>query len=98
MNQVAAGARRRHPLLKAAFWSLLALAIVIAAFDWNWFRPQVERYFSEKSHRSVRIADFRVSWSAAFDPTFHLRGVEIQNAPWADARPFIVAAELHATC
>ena len=42
----------------------------------------------------IWIDDFHVAWSWGLDPTFRLRGVKVENAPWADARPFLVAAEL----
>lgn len=75
----------------------VAVALFALAFDWNWFRPALERHLAEKSHRGVRIDDFHVSFSGSLDATFRLRGVRIDNAPWADERPFIVARELKAT-
>jgi len=98
VSSLPARTRGWHPVAKGAFWLGVAVAVLIAAFDWNWFRPSVERYFSEKSHRSVRIDDFHVAWSWGLDPTFRLRGVKVENAPWADPRPFLVAAEFVATC
>ena len=98
MNQALAAYRRWHPAARCALWIGVALALLVAAFDWNWFRQPVERYFSDRSQRSVRIDHFDVAWSWTLDPTFRLRGVKIDNAPWADARPFVVAAELIATC
>ncbi|MEP7056543.1 MAG: AsmA family protein [Caldimonas sp.] len=76
----------------------VALAVLVAVFDWNWFRPALERHLSSRSHRSVKIDDFDITFSRSFDPTFHLRGVKIANAAWADDRPFIAAGELTATC
>lgn len=76
----------------------VAVVFLALAFDWNWFRPALEQYLADKSHRSVRIDDFRVGFSWSLDPTFRLRGVRIENAAWADPRPFIVARELTATC
>ena len=75
----------------------LALAALVIAFDWNWVRPSLERYLAEKSQRSVRIGDFHVSFSRSLDPTLRFRTVRIDNAPWADPRPFIDAGELRAT-
>jgi len=75
----------------------LALVAQVVAFDWNLLRPRLEQYLAEKSHRSVRIGDLQVSLSASLDPTLRLRRVRIDNAAWADARPFIDAGELRAT-
>ena len=60
-------------------------------FDWNWLRGPLERYLSEKSRREVRIADLHVTLGR--EPTIRLRGVYIENAPWADRRPMAVARE-----
>ena len=88
---------RWHPAIVGAATIGVALVALLWAFDWNWFRPRLEHYLAEKSQRSVRIGDLHLSLSAAFDPTLRLRGVRIENAPWADARPFIDAGELRAT-
>lgn len=72
---------------------LLTLALLYLAFDWNWFRPAVEHYLSSKSSRSVSIDDLDVSHAWTLEPTVRLRGIRIQNAAWADPRPFIVAGE-----
>src|SRR5690242_19307431 len=55
----------------------LALAALVIAFDWNWMRPNLERYLAEKSQRSVRIGDFHVSLSSSLDPTLRFRAVRI---------------------
>ncbi|MEO6743066.1 MAG: AsmA family protein, partial [Caldimonas sp.] len=97
MNALRRRFGRWHPavvVVTAIGVALVALALV---FDWNWFRPRLEQYLAEKSHRSVRIGDLHVSLSAALDPTLRLRRVRIDNAAWADARPLIDAGELQAT-
>lgn len=75
-----------------------AIGLLCIVFDWNWLRRPLERYLTEKSHRTVRIADFHVSFGGLSEFTFRLRGVAIDNAPWADPRPFVTAGELRATC
>jgi hypothetical protein len=75
----------------------VALVVLAVAFDWNWFRPRLEHFLAERSQRSVRIGDLRVSLSPSLDPTLRLRDVRIANAAWADDRPFIDAGELRAT-
>ena len=79
--------------MKILLGALLVLAMVAALFDWNWFRHPVERFFSEKSHREVRIGDLNVELGWSLEPTVRLRNVYVENAPWADKRPFAVAGE-----
>ena len=81
--------RKRKILLASA----LVLAPLIAAFDWNWFRRPLVSYVVEKSGREVRVDDLHVSLGFSLEPTIRLRGVYIENAPWAAKRPFATAAE-----
>lgn len=76
---------------------LVALFILAAGFDWNWFRHPAERYLFNRSHREVRIGDLHVRLNANFEPTVRLRAVYIENAPWADRRPFVTAGEVSFT-
>ena len=71
----------------------ITLGIVVALFDWNWFRHPLERYLVERSHREVRIGDLHVKLGFSLEPTVRLRDVYIENAPWADKRPFLTARE-----
>jgi len=82
--------RKTRILLGVGF----ALAFTLALFDWNWLRPSLERHLSEKSQRAVRIGDLAVELGLSFEPTVRLRGVYIENAPWADTkRPLALAGE-----
>jgi len=83
--------------MKVALGVLAAFALLLALFDWNWFRPALERHLTRTSQRSVQIADLHLGLDAALQPTVRLRGVRIQNAPWADPRPFAVAGEARFT-
>ena len=77
---------------------LLALsAVMVALFDWNWLRHPVERYLIDRSHREVRIGDLHVDIGLSLEPTVRVRDVYIENAPWADKRPFITAREVSFT-
>ncbi len=67
--------------------------IVVALFDWNWFRHPLERYLFDRSHREVRIGDLHVDFGWSLEPTVRLRNVYIENAPWADKRPAAVAGQ-----
>ena len=68
-------------------------AIVVALFDWNWLRHPLERYLMDRSHREVRIGDLHVDIGFSLEPTVRVRDVYIENAPWADKRPALVAGE-----
>jgi uncharacterized protein involved in outer membrane biogenesis len=83
---------RRTRILLA---SVLALAALALLFDWNWLRPALVRYLIDKSSREVRIQDLHVD--LGLEPTIRLRGVHIENAPWAAKRPFATAGEVSFT-
>ena len=76
---------------------LVVLAIGAALFDWNWFRHPLERYLIDRSHREIRIGDLHVDLGFSLEPTVHVRDVYIENAPWADKRPAVIAGEASLT-
>lgn len=71
----------------------IALAIVAALFDWNWFRHPFEQYLIERSHREIRIGDLHVDLGWSLEPTVRVRNVYVENAPWADKQPAALAGE-----
>jgi AsmA family protein len=71
----------------------LVLTGLLILFDWNWLRGPLVGYLVEKSGREIRLEDLDVDLDWALEPTVRLRGVYIQNAPWAGDRPFATAAE-----
>ncbi|MGY4831591.1 AsmA family protein [Sphaerotilaceae bacterium SBD11-9] len=86
------------PKTKVALGLLAALVLLVALFDWNWLRPGLERYLSHTAGRAVRAADLHLSLDADLQPVVRLRGVHVDNAPWADTRkPFVHAGELRFT-
>jgi uncharacterized protein involved in outer membrane biogenesis len=72
----------------------VALAMLVAAWDWNWFRKPVLAYFKERSGRDVQVDDLHISFNEKLEPTVRMRGVRIPNAAWADPVPFITAREV----
>jgi uncharacterized protein involved in outer membrane biogenesis len=91
-------AKARHKLqprstrLLAIAGTLVALAIVLLMlFDWNWLRPSLEHFLSERAGRTVTVGDLRASLNRQFEPTVEMRNVYVQNASWADQRPMAVA-------
>jgi uncharacterized protein involved in outer membrane biogenesis len=73
---------------------LLLLVFMFTVFDWNWVRPGIERYLSHTSQRRVHFDSLQVRFSSTLAPTVILRGVEIENAPWAARRPFARVGEV----
>ncbi len=83
--------------IKVLLGVLIALATLIVLFEWNWLRTPVERFFSEKSGRAVKIGHLDVDIDFSMVPTVRLRNVHVENAPWASRQPFVVAEELAIT-
>lgn len=71
---------------------VLALALFIAVFDWNWFRGPLERYLSESSGRPVTIGYLDVD--LALRPRVTISDIAIGNAEWAGDRPLGILREL----
>ncbi len=87
------GFRRVGRKTSVLLGTLTAIAVLILAFDWNWVRPSVERYLTRTSQREVRIGDLQVDLGFTLQPTVRLRDLYIENAPWADKRPFVEVKE-----
>ena len=70
----------------AAFAALVVLALVLQPW---WLAPVVSRHLSESARRPVHFDSMWMTLTAALQPVVHMRGVRIENAPWADSRrPF----------
>lgn len=82
--------------LSRTSWVLLGFALsvltLLLIFDWNWLRGPLVRHLADTSGREVRIDDLQVEWGLA--PVVRLRGVYIENAPWASKQPLITAGEM----
>ena len=93
--------RRLRPHSRAgriALGVLVALAVFVWAFDWNWCRPLIRQYVMSHSGRSIEFDDLKVSLRDGLDPRIEFRGLVIQNAPWAASKaPFIRAGRIAAT-
>ena len=80
--------RRPRLLLRALVCAALACALVLALQPW-WLAPIVAPRLSASSGRAVHLDAMWFTLSASFEPVLQLRGVRIDNAPWADReRPF----------
>jgi uncharacterized protein involved in outer membrane biogenesis len=71
---------RRHPVWTAL---VVALVLLVLLFDWNWFRPPLERYISQKTQRTFRISDLHVTLGWTLTPTIRMRDVYFGNAAWS---------------
>ncbi|HKO66793.1 MAG TPA: AsmA family protein, partial [Burkholderiaceae bacterium] len=82
--------KRRWPWVVGTI--VLALALFIAIFDWNWFRGPLERYLSESSGRPVTIGYLDVD--LALRPRITISDIAIGNAEWAGDQPLGILREL----
>lgn len=88
-----AGSLRRHPVLSVLGGIVLLLLVVAALFDWNWVRPPIERYISQKTQREFHMDDLHVRLGLA--PTIRMRGVYFGNADWSkEGKPMAKAEQL----
>lgn len=82
---------RRHPVLTGLAVVVLLLVLLVALFDWNWLRPPLERYISQKTQRTFRIDDLHVR--LGFTPTIRMRNLYFGNADWSK-EPAMAKAEM----
>ena len=71
---------KRHPV-----WTglVVALVLLVLLFDWNWFRHPLERYISNKTHRTFTISDLHVTLGWQLRPTIRMRDLVFSNADWS---------------
>lgn len=76
---------------------LLAFTVAIVALflltDWGWLRRPLERYLTDRSGREVRMDDLHINLGFTQESVVRMRGVYIENAPWAGKQPFATAGE-----
>lgn len=83
--------RRRWPFVLGGI--VAALAAFLLLFDWNWFKPLVERQASAALGRQVSIADFHVDLGRV--PRVVLGGVRVANPPdWPGGGDFATIERL----
>jgi uncharacterized protein involved in outer membrane biogenesis len=65
----------------------VVIAVLVAIWDWNWFRGPIERMASARMHRQVTIAgDLNANlWS--WQPSATVDDVRIANPAWAAKEP-----------
>jgi uncharacterized protein involved in outer membrane biogenesis len=68
----------------------LAIAIFLALFNWDWFRPPLARLLSAQLHRPVRIQGHLKVHLLSWTPSATVEGLQIGDPAWvaqADGRP-----------
>ncbi|HZX78439.1 AsmA family protein [Lysobacter sp.] len=82
---------RRHPVLAALGVIALLIVILIAIWDWNWFKGPVERQVEARTGRSFDIGgnlDVDLGWT----PVVSAEKVRFGNASWS-RDPVMASAE-----
>lgn len=84
-------------------WAWLALVLGAAIGVWialdqaTWLRPLLQHHVLARSQRHVHFDALHFGLSRDLEPTVRFRGLRIDNAPWADRRPMVVAGEARFT-
>ena len=78
----------------AALAVVLLIAALLLAWDWTWFRPQLQNYVRERSQRQIDFDKLRIQLDDT-SPRIVFNGLRVQNAPWAAvSKPLITAGEI----
>ncbi len=77
------GPRLLRWILGAIALLLVALAIFLALFNWDWFRPPLARMMSARLHRPVRIDGHLQVHLFSWTPSATLDGLKIGEPAWA---------------
>src|SRR6478736_2944901 len=80
MERKQTASRRHHPLLLASAFITLLVAFIILVWDWNWFKPPIERRVSAATGRSFHI-DGDLSVKLAWKPRITMDGLRLGNLP-----------------
>ncbi len=62
---------------------IAAIAIFLALFNWDWFRPPLAKILSARLHRPVRIVGHLKVHLFSFTPSATLGGLQIGEPAWA---------------
>lgn len=82
---------RRHPWLTALGVVALALAALIALWDWNWFKGPVERQVEARTGRKLEIGG-NLDVELGRVPVIRADALSFANAPWAK-QPLMASAQ-----
>jgi uncharacterized protein involved in outer membrane biogenesis len=76
----ATASRRHHPLLLASAFIALLVVFIMLIWDWNWFKPPIERRVSAATGRSFHI-DGDLSVKLAWKPRITMQRLRLGNLP-----------------
>lgn len=82
---------RRHPWLSALGLIVLAIVVLIALWDWNWFKGPIERQVEARTGRKLEIAgnlDVDLGWV----PVIRADALSFANTAWA-RQPLMASAQ-----
>ena len=78
----AARPRHGHPVLMGGALALLAIGFLILIWDWNWFKPPIERRVSAATGRSFHIdGDLSVKLAWNLKPRITMDRLRLGNLP-----------------
>ena len=95
--KAAGAAPRRRALPWLALVLGTALGVWIVLDEATWLRPLLQHHVFARSQRHVHFDALHFGLSRDLEPTARFRGLRIDNAPWADRRPMVVAGEAQFT-
>lgn len=75
---------RKRPVLVGGGLLLVGLLVLIALWDWNWFKGPVERRVAQQTGRSFHI-DGDLDVDLGRNITIRADGLRLGNTPWARA-------------
>src|SRR6187549_1258666 len=72
----------------------IVFLLFLYVFNWNWLKPFLISYVSQKSERTIQIGKLDVDFSGFINPTVKFENLYISNAKWSDKRPLILAKNI----
>ena len=82
----------RHPWWTALGLALVAILVLIALWDWNWFKPLVERQVEARTGRHFEITGNLDVDHFGWTPLIQVGGPRFGNAAWSK-EPTMAAAD-----
>ncbi|MBW8809215.1 MAG: AsmA family protein, partial [Lysobacter sp.] len=82
---------RRHPWLSLLGVIALAIAVLIALWDWNWFKGPIERQVEARTGRKFQI-DGNLDVDLGRVSVIRADGLSFANASWAQ-QPMMATAQ-----
>ena len=84
----------RHKKQLVILTAVFVFGLFIYLFNWDWLRPSLVSYVSQKSGRQIQLGRLDVKFSGLLNPTIKLENLYISNATWSDSKPLITAKKI----